>query len=337
MNKEHFPLLVTGLLGIPGYNAFSYFRNRYTHPVIGIRPSHNNTLKGNGIVPISAEDFPKLTELFATYKFKTIIDASGCCALKSCEFDKETATLVNRDLGVKIAELAGIYQSRLLRFSTDLVFAGREEGLYAETSSPCPITIYGKTMYQAEIAIRQMYPPAVILRIALPMGPSFNGHAGPIDWIESRFKKGLHATLFYDEIRSNIYIQDILKVLEWFIENKHKGLFHLGGPKVLSLYQIAQIINKLGNYDPDLLKGSFRREAYCLPPRVGNVSMNTHKITSLLPKDVIKPWPYNPQQIPTDRRWHFKRNGSGNSRDAIKKELNGYKPNQEERHPIHWH
>ena len=33
-------------------------------------------------------------------------------------------------------------------------------------------------------------PGAAILRISLPMGPSFNHHAGAIDWIQSRFRAG---------------------------------------------------------------------------------------------------------------------------------------------------
>ena len=49
-------------------------------------------------------------------------------------------------------------------------------------------------MVQAEQLFLARIPTAALLRISLPMGPSFNGHAGAIDWIQSRFRAGRPAT-----------------------------------------------------------------------------------------------------------------------------------------------
>ena len=57
-------------------------------------------------------------------------------------------------------------------------------------------------MWEAEQLISNVRPEACILRISLPMGISFNGHAGAIDWIQSRFQKLKPATLYYDEVRT---------------------------------------------------------------------------------------------------------------------------------------
>ena len=65
-----------------------------------------------------------------------------------------------------------------------------------------PVTVYGKTMVSAEQLLADWMPEACTLRISLPMGVSFNGHAGAIDWIQSRFKKGRPATLYFDEVRT---------------------------------------------------------------------------------------------------------------------------------------
>ena len=90
-----------------------------------------------------------------------------------------------------------------------------------------------------------------ILRISLPMGVSFNGHAGAIDWIQSRFKKGKPATLYYDEIRTPTYTDCLNPLLADVLARRDiTGLFHAGGPRRLSLFQIAQIVNRVGGYDP---------------------------------------------------------------------------------------
>ena len=69
-------------------------------------------------------------------------------------------------------------------------------------------------------------PTACILRISLPMGISFNGHAGAIDWIQSRFRPGRPATLYFDEVRSCTYCDDLNRVFERF----HRGTAGAGIP-----------------------------------------------------------------------------------------------------------
>jgi len=57
------------------------------------------------------------------------------------------------------------------------------------------------------------------------------------------------------------------------------GLYHAGGPQRLSLFEIAQVVNRVGSYDPRLLMGCQRIEAGPVPPRAGDVSMNSSKLS----------------------------------------------------------
>ena len=331
-----FPLLITGLAGVPGFNSFFFFRKKYGARVIGIKPAHTEGMDYAGVYAVSAEHKAALKRLFAIYGFKTVIDASGCCALKSCEFNPPLAHLINCDFGTRIGIEAQRVGARLIRLSSDLVFAGAGAGMYAEKDTPSPITVYGKTMAQAEEAIAAVCPQTAILRIPLPMGPSLNGHAGAVDWIEHRFARGNPATLYYDEVRSNVYIQDILAVLEFFIDNFSPGLFHVGGPLPLSLYEIGQMINKLGNYPAALLKGCWRRQAAAIPPRVGNVTMDSSAIARLLPPNTIQPWPLDAQYLPDARDWHAVR-PAFYPPATLKAALYGYNMPQDPRNPLHWH
>ena len=329
-------MLITGLPGVHGYSCFHYFRKRLGDEVIGIKPAHTVELEYPGVFGISAEHTEALEQLFGTYRFKTVIDASGCCALNSCEYNPQLAALINCEFGTCISAQARKYNARLIRFSTDLVFDGSGAGHYKEEDSLCPITVYGKTMAQAETAILSEYDHTAIFRIPLPMGPSLNGHAGAVDWIEHRFVRGNPATLYYDEVRSNVYIQDVIAVVETFIEDFQSGIFHLGGPLPLTLYEIGQIVNKLGNYDVALLKGSLRKEAKPIPPRVGNVTMDSSKILKLLPPTMIKPWPLDRQHLPTSRDWHVHR-GKRFSDGALKAALYGYDNAENPRSPLNWY
>jgi dTDP-4-dehydrorhamnose reductase len=301
------PLLITGLAGVPGFNAWHYFRARYPGRVIGIRQEDNLRVQGQGVVPCNAENRRKLARLFDRYRFRAVLDCAGNCALKPCELDPELAWRINVEGVRNLLSQTADRGVRLVHLSCDLVFSGLREGGYVEEDPTDPVTVYGKTMAAAEEIILSADSWACILRISLPMGVSANGHAGAIDWIASRFKKSRPATLYFDEVRTPTYTDCMNLLYEQMLANKLSGIFHAGGPLRLSLYQIAQIINRVGGYDPDCLMGIPRREAGPIPPRAGNVSMNSNKLIKALDYNPFDAWPYCTSLLPTDARWHYHR------------------------------
>ncbi|MGW8257666.1 MAG: hypothetical protein ACWGMZ_09295, partial [Thermoguttaceae bacterium] len=142
---------------------------------------------------------------------------------------------------------------------------------------------------------------------ALRSGLALTYRAGAIDWIASRFKKSRPATLYFDEIRTPTYTDCMNLLYRRMLSNRLSGIFHAGGPRRLSLYQIAQIINRVGGYDPKHLMGIPRREAGPIPPRAGNVAMNSDKLIHSLGFNPFDPWPYCDSLVPTDPLWHLRR------------------------------
>ena len=201
----YLPLLITGVTGVAGYNALHHFQDRYPDQVIGIRSRQTWQFGGEGVIPLDAEDFAEVGELFRTYRFRSVLNCVGNCALKSCELDPAMARRLNVESAAAIVANAVSWGARLVHLSSDLVYSGKGPGQYVETDPVDPVTVYGKTMAEAETLIRAADPTAALLRISLPMGVSFNGHSGAIDWIQSRFKKSRPATLYFDEIRTPHY------------------------------------------------------------------------------------------------------------------------------------
>jgi dTDP-4-dehydrorhamnose reductase len=302
---ERLPLLVTGISGVAGYNALAYFQRRYPGQVIGVRPTQTWQLVGPGVEALDTEDRDGMRALFRCHGFRSVLNTTGNCALKSCELDPAMAQRTNVASAANVAETAVRFGCRLVHLSSDLVYSGAGSGNYVETDPVDPVTVYGKTMARGECAVAAADAGAAILRISLPMGPSFNRHAGAIDWIQSRFRHGRPATLYFDEVRSCTYTDDLNRVFEHFLAGDAHGLYHLGGPQAVTLYQIAQIVNRVGGYDPALLRGCPRIEAGPIPPRAGNVSMNSDKLVRLLGGTPFAAWPVGDELFPTDRRWHF--------------------------------
>jgi dTDP-4-dehydrorhamnose reductase len=319
------PLLITGVTGIAGYNALHYFQKRYPGQVVGTRPRRTSRLTGAGVVALDAEDAAGMRDLFRAYRFRGVLNAVGNCALKSCELAPAMAWAVNVASAASVVAAARCHGARLVHLSSDLVFSGKGTGGYVETDPVDPVTVYGRTMVEAEELFAGADPPAAVLRISLPMGVSFNGHAGAIDWIRSRFRAGRPATLYFDEVRCCTYTDDLNRVFERVLAGEEAGPFHAGGPRPVALYQIAQVVNRAGGYDPALLKGCPRAAAGPVPPRAGDVSLCSDKLIAALGRNPFRAWPVGDDLWPTGRRWHFDRPpGEGGSPQRIAERLYRY-------------
>ena len=66
------PLLITGVAGVAGYNAFHYFRRKHAQQVIGIRRKDNWPLRSEGIVACDGDDRGTLARLFDKHQFAAV-------------------------------------------------------------------------------------------------------------------------------------------------------------------------------------------------------------------------------------------------------------------------
>ena len=311
------PLLITGVAGVAGYNALDYFSSLYPGQVVGIRQVDNWRLRGDHIVACDAEDSRTLRELFERHRFRGVLNCAGNCALRACELDSRLAWRTNVEGLINLLSIATERDARIVHLSIDLVFSGAADGGYVESSATDPVTVYGKTMVAAEQLLADWVPWACVLRISLPMGISFNGHAGAIDWIQSRFRKQRPATLYFDEIRTPAYTDCLNRLFLKVLASDLHGLYHAGGPRRLSLFEIAQIVNLVGGYDPNLLMGCPRLDAGPVPPRAGNVSVDSRRLTDALGEQPLDPWPTREDLVPTDDRWHYRRAGMAGSEQLL--------------------
>src|SRR5262245_12950682 len=93
--SHRLPLLVTGIAGVAGYNAFLALQARYPGRVLGLRPRQTWRLTGEGVVALEGEDRDGLADLFRTFKIRSVLNCTGNCALKSCELDPAMARQLN--------------------------------------------------------------------------------------------------------------------------------------------------------------------------------------------------------------------------------------------------
>ncbi len=286
-----FKFLITGITSIHGWPVFEYFLSLYPGQVLGIKNEFApRPLESACVVSANIEDRKKIHQICREFQPTHILHCAGLCDLDTAEDHPQRAYDLNIQGAWNIYEMASL--CRLLYLSYDLIFSGiQNQGQgYTEEDIPDPLTIVGKTVYEAEKVLLRN-ENALIIRLGLPMGPSIQGNKGAVDWINSRFKKNFRVTLLYDEIRSTINTQDLGKAVHSLMIDGGRGILNLGSPYTISLHGIGKKILEAHRYPSDILEGKFRYEFPPSPPRMGNVSLNSQKAYSILGW-IPEPWNY---------------------------------------------
>src|SRR5688500_15713282 len=122
------PLLLTGIAGVAGYNAWRYFRKRFPGQVVAVRRVDYWPLAGEGIIPCDGDDRDQLERLFNRHQFRSVLNCEGTCKLKSCELDPAMARRINVESLQTLLDVIGGRGVRLVHLSIDLVYSGTRGG-----------------------------------------------------------------------------------------------------------------------------------------------------------------------------------------------------------------
>ncbi|NUM36285.1 MAG: sugar nucleotide-binding protein [Candidatus Brocadiae bacterium] len=274
--------LITGITSIHGWPIYQYFRSLYPGQVLGIKNEFAPKPEDSScVVRANIENREKIHSICRSFCPTHILHCAGLCDLDTAEDHPQRAYDLNVQGAWNLYEIAS--SCRFLYLSYDLIFSGiKNHGQgYKEEDIPDPLTVVGKTVYEAEKILLKL-DNSLIVRLALPMGPSIQGNKGAVDWINSRFKKNFRVTLLYDEIRSTINTQDLGKAVHCLTLHGGNGILNLGSPYTISLHGIGKKILNAHQYPDSILEGKFRYEFPPSPPRMGNVSLDSTKAYSIL-------------------------------------------------------
>ena len=136
-----------------------------------------------------------------------------------------------------IAQAAAEIGARLMHVSSDVLLDG-EHAPYDESARPGPLHPYGVAKADAEALVQRAAPTAAIVRTSLiccvqPPDPVSA-------WIIDSLRLGRPITLFTDEIRSAVWVQDLAAAMIELSDQSFSGVLNVAGPQPLSRYQMGQ-------------------------------------------------------------------------------------------------
>lgn len=136
-----------------------------------------DALEGKEILPLDICDADALERLCLEQDVNTILNLAAYTNVDGAESDVTRCMAINAEAPRQMARIASRHDWSLVQISTDYVFDGnRKRGAYRE-SDPChPLSVYGNSKREAELAIRRIAPRGAIIRTAWlysPFGKNF--------------------------------------------------------------------------------------------------------------------------------------------------------------------
>ncbi|MCR4315117.1 MAG: SDR family oxidoreductase [Planctomycetes bacterium] len=268
------PILVTGAAGFIGtYLAFELAKSGKVH----------GTTLENAVVPelarLSNFSTSKLdvSDLDGTIKFvrelnpAAVFHAAGVANPAWCAEHPEIARRINAEGAADVAKWCAENGSKFVFFSTDQIFDGLDSP-YDESSSPTPLHAYGRSKGDGEDLVRRANPDAAIARITLCYGATIGGRQSSSDWVLRTASSGKEISLFEDEFRTPVFIDDVVEAMARILETDARGILHIAGPEAVNRFEFGRrLCDSQGISTEKLKPASFRN--FTQYPRAGDLRL----------------------------------------------------------------
>jgi dTDP-4-dehydrorhamnose reductase len=244
-------ILITGVSGFLGWNLAMRLRSSFQ--VYGTYLDHQIQIPSVETFAFDYANLGQIERLCDAIEPKIIVHTAAISDPDYCELHHNAALAINTFATRELAKAASHRGARLIYTSTDLVFDGTR-GNYTEADSPAPQSYYGKTKYLGELEISNICSNYVILRLSILYGRGNGFRHSFFEKLEQQALRGDRATLFVDQFRSPLYIEDAVEAITRLASSKdQKGLFHLGGPERMSWFEFGESFCTICDFPQTLL------------------------------------------------------------------------------------
>ncbi len=185
-------------------------------------------------------DLEQVKSVVAAYRPNFIVNAAAYTAVDKAEAEYDMAALIN-EIGPKnLATIANEVGARLVHISTDYVFDGNATTPYMEIADTNPLSVYGKTKLNGELAVSQIQPEALVIRTAWVFSEYGNNFVKTmLRLAPGRDTLGIVA----DQRGCPTYAGDIaMAIISLLQKEAPGGVYHFCGDSEITWSEFAEII-----------------------------------------------------------------------------------------------
>ena len=248
-------ILVTGSNGLLGQKLVAALRNRSDIQLIATSRGGNRLSKTSGYAyePLDVTDRSAVQAIINRYQPDALIHTAGMTQADLCEKEKENCRRVNVTAVEYLAEACMPHKIHLVQLSTDFIFDGMS-GPYREEDKPNPLSDYGKSKWAAEKIVMAASLPWTIVRTVLVYGITENmSRSNIVLWAKNSLEKKQPIRAVSDQFRTPTLAEDLAGGCIAIVLKKAGGIYHLAGPEMMSIYEVAKRTAEFFGLDTSLL------------------------------------------------------------------------------------
>ena len=270
-------ILITGAFGQLG-NSLKNFLSINDEV---FRTGLNIPTGGKGL-QLNIVDKIMLKDIISSTSPDVIINLAALTNVDFCESNPEIAKEVNTN-GVQ--NLVDVFSGKIIHLSTDYVFDGLK-GPYKEEDQINPISVYGKTKYDAEKIVLDKNNN-LVLRANVLYNMFGNNKASFLNWVVNNLKNKNSIQVVNDQFNNPTWTESIAEILVNCLNKDMSGLYHWGDQDYLSRYDFAIKIAESYNLKSDLIKQISTSQLKQMAPRPLNGGLDQSKLKKYL--NIIPP------------------------------------------------
>ncbi|MEK6676436.1 MAG: dTDP-4-dehydrorhamnose reductase [Planctomycetota bacterium] len=211
-----------------------------------------------------------------------VINAAAYTDVDGCERNREHALAVNSAGPGFLAEVCRESGATLVHFSTDFVFDGASSRPYRPNDVGAPVSAYGESKWQGELAIRRVGIRHLIIRTSWLFGV---GGKNFVEAILARAQSGQPLKVVTDQIGRPTFTVDLADATLAMLEAGAEGTMHFANEGECTWHEFAvEIVRQAGLSVPvgmmtsDQLDRPARRPVYSVLDTAGYTELTGRSI-----------------------------------------------------------
>ncbi len=279
--KTQGPILITGATGFVGEHLLRRLADADAH-VVGTGLSRSLTVPGRTVVQTDLRDAQAVQHLLNDVRPSIVFHCAAQTNVSNCQQHPQTARthIVDATQNLTNALTDTTPDALLVALSTDLVFDG-EHAPYIESDPTGPVSAYGCLKLEAEQPVLA-FPRGSVIRTSLVFGPRSTHKGSFLAWMLDTLTAGETLTLFEDEVRTPIFVDDLCDAMIEIASRGETGLWHAGSQTQLSRVAIGKAVCKAFKLDEGLIRSVRLADSTYPAPRARDVSLDSTKLWSAL-------------------------------------------------------
>ncbi|MGZ4053720.1 MAG: SDR family oxidoreductase [Bacteroidia bacterium] len=270
-------ILITGSNGLLGQKLVYALIKRKDVQVIATSVGANRLINKEGYIYESLDITNKseVEKVIEKFHPDVLINTAAMTNVDACETKRDECWALNVTAVQNIVDAIEKKSpdTHLIHLSTDFIFDGEKGSEYVEGDKPNPQSYYALSKYESEKVLENSKTKWAIGRTIIVYGIVDNmSRSNIVLWAKDALSKGQKINVVDDQFRSPTLAEDLAEGCILIADKNAKGIFHLSGPKTMSILELVYSVADFWKLDRNLItpsKSNNLNQAAKRPPRTG--------------------------------------------------------------------